>query len=574
MADPAKLGVNLGTRLTDIATRSRVASTAQLLPHVARITEEAVRLALARVGSGDAATIDETLETYFGRSPLNERTTGLIEALRKIHPIAATPIMVIGIGMSVFTMLRAAGEPYVVGEQQAAFRALPTRALDPGSAVEAVVRRFLPIEEGFDEVASAGLDVDRYRVLTQLAQRRPEPTLLMDQVNRGVITEEEAHQTLLHLGYGEETATELLTLRFAIPGPQDVVRFAVRDVYRPEAVSRGGLLQDLPERGVEDAERAGLTRTEFEKYWASHWVLPSVTQAFAMMHRGVITENELRGLLRTQDIAPGWREELTAIAFNVISRVDIRRMYREGIADRERVYRTYLDQGYKPEDAEALTEFAVADATTDARELTKSEVVNLYEAGAVTRAQAEAMLADLGFPAEEGEWLLALSEFRRFSRFRNLAISRVRARYVARRISETEAGAALDRVGMPTQERDALVDIWDAERDVDRPVLTTAFIGGLYRANHITEEEARVRWAQAGYRSADIDLLVLGYADGSPDAKTSGGPSRQLTKADIGRALREDTISIEQAVTQWMAMGYTEAAALILARNYLPEEET
>jgi hypothetical protein len=391
--------------------------------------------------------------------------------------------------------------------------------------------------------------------------------------NRGELTEERVRDELRFHGFLNDDIEAMLALRDALPGPQDVVRFAVRDVYRPEAVSRGGLLQDLPAAGTADAERVGLRPEEFEKFWAAHWVLPAVNQAFEMFHRGVISEEEVRGLLRTLDIAPGWRDELIAIGFNVITRVDIRRMYREGVADEEKVLETYLAQGYTPDDAELLTEFAIADATVDARELTKAEVVNLYQDEALNRAEALDLLAELGFRSEESEWVLTLADVKRVRRFQELAVSRVRSRYTGRRLSDTEASAALDRLGVVPAERDSLIDVWDAERDANRPQLTAALVGRLYRDQFITEEEARVRWGHQGYRSDDIDLLVLNYADNSVAEKTTGPPSKQLTKADIGRALREGTLSTGDAVAAWVAMGFTEGAALILVRNYLPEEE-
>lgn len=572
--DPASLGVNLGTRMAAILTRTRVDSTVALLPHVRRQVEETVRVVAGALAAGDRGVVNATLEEVYGRSPLNETTGLVVERLYNIHPILATPLLAVALLLSLTRLLQASLEPEVFNESQAAWRHSPFRALDPSTAAQAWVAGIIDGEQAREEAASGGLDTDRAEVLHALAQSWPTLGEAMELFNRGVITETGARFILERRGYDENTAAQLLQLRFAIPGPQDVVRFAVRDVYLPEAVARGGLLQDLPERGVEDAARAGLTRAEFEKFWAAHWVLPSVTNAFEMFHRGVITLDELKGLLRIQDIAPGWREELVAIAYNPLTRVDVRRMYREGILDKAQVHRAYLDLGYRPDHAELLTEFSIADATADARELTKAEVVALYESGAVTRAQAEAMMADLGYPEEEAAWLIALAEFKRLSRFRNLAISRVRSRYVGRRISDSEAATALDRLQMPTQERDALIDLWDAERDAERPTLTPALVGGLYRAGHITEEEARVRWGHAGYRSADIDLLVLNYADGNPEARVSGGPSRQLTKADVGRALREGSIDTGQAIRAWMAMGYGEGDAELLARNYLPEEET
>ncbi|GAH93918.1 unnamed protein product, partial [marine sediment metagenome] len=44
-----------------------------------------------------------------------------------------------------------------------------------------------------------------------------------------------------------------------------------------------------------------------------HWSLPSPSQGFEMLHRGVIDEAELNMLLRALDIMPFWREKLTKV---------------------------------------------------------------------------------------------------------------------------------------------------------------------------------------------------------------------------------------------------------------------
>lgn len=573
-SDPATLGVNLGTRLARIMARSRTESTAALIPHIRVAIEQAVTVSMVRLARGGNVPIKEELEEFFGTSPLPDRTTGLIDLLERVHPILAVPLLAVGVFLSLVRLLQASGEPFVVETLAEAFDARPTRRLDPATAAQAEARNRLTAEEGEQEAREGGVDRERYRALVGLATQLPTPEELFSLVNRGTITEAAARDILNFQGFLDDDIEAMLTLRDALPGPQDVVRFAVRDVYRPEAVSRGGLLQDLPAAATADGERVGLRAEEFEKFWAAHWVLPAVNQAFEMFHRGVISEDEVRGLLRTLDIAPGWRDELLAIGFNVITRVDIRRMYREGVADEAKVLETYLAQGYTAGDAELLTEFAIADATTDARELTKSEILNLYQDGALQRSEALDLLKELGFRDEESEWVLNLADVRRVRRFQELAVSRVRSRYTGRRLSDTEASTALDSLGVVPEERDALIDIWDADRDANRPQLGFALVGRLYREGFVTEEEARVRWAHQGYRSDDIDLLVLNYADGAPEEKESGPPTKQLTKADIGRALREGTIGIAEALASWQTQGFSEADAVILARNYLPEEET
>ena len=616
--DPATAGVNVASRIAAIMTKTRVDSTAQLIPPMQKAIVDSLTLAFTRIAPGDSKALRAFLEEEYGGQSLTPETNRLLDAFEGLKDIATSGLLLIAILLSIVPIITAAAGPHIERERITAWASNPLRPLDVGSAASASMRGILDRDDAIEDAAQGGFNADRFSILQQLGQTRPATEEVLTLRNRGaiddadvlkylevrgfddtdaeriaelrrvlpsaaeaqtlrnrdVIDDGELEEYLRQAGFDENDVERIAGLRQVLPGPADVVRFALRDVYRPEAVARGDLLADLPTEGIADAERVGLAPEEFTKFWASHWVLPSVGQAFEMLHRGVISLDELRDLLRTQDIAPGWRDELIEIAFRVITRVDIRRMYREGIADETKVLETYVAQGYTPEDAQSLTEFAIADATIDARELTKSEVIKLYQDGAMTRADAVELLDGLGFAGPETEWLLVLAEFRRFAKFRELAVSRVRSRYVGRRLSQSEASTALDRIGVVPTERDNLIDLWDGERDAERPSLTMALVGRLYDDDIITEEDARVRWGELGYRSTDIDLLVLNYSGGDPEDKTSGPKAKQLTKSDIGRALRDGTISTAEAIAAWVAMGYTEGAAHLLAANYLPDEET
>ncbi|GAI91377.1 unnamed protein product, partial [marine sediment metagenome] len=132
-----------------------------------------------------------------------------------------------------------------------------------------------------------------------------------------------------------------------IPGPGDLVTFALREVWRPDL--RPELLSpNAPGRYYELMAKQGYSREFAEDYWASHWVLPSVRQGFEMFWRiPEFTETDLRALLTRLDILPRYHDNLMAIAYAPWTRVDIRRMHKVGtIPDRAGLERAYGDIGY------------------------------------------------------------------------------------------------------------------------------------------------------------------------------------------------------------------------------------
>lgn len=156
-------------------------------------------------------------------------------------------------------------------------------------------------------------------------------------------------------GWSNDQIQALEALRYAMPSPSDVVRFAVKEAYTPEIAETYGQYQDFPEKAMEDASKIGLSTTLFQKYWAAHWELPSASQGFDMFHRGLITHDELALLLKALDVMPYWRDKLINTAYNLITRVDVRRMWDMRVYDDTQLFNAYKKMGYNDQDSKDLT---------------------------------------------------------------------------------------------------------------------------------------------------------------------------------------------------------------------------
>jgi len=140
-----------------------------------------------------------------------------------------------------------------------------------------------------------------------------------------------------------------LSLADQIPGPSDLVRFAVRDVWSRDIVQRFGYdaeFDDIPEfkswmqaQGFGGSAaiaggQPGAPETWAQAYWRAHWQLISPGQAYTMFHRlrpermeqirrqvpGVqpFTQADVAALLKTADYPPAFRDRLLAISYGLI----------------------------------------------------------------------------------------------------------------------------------------------------------------------------------------------------------------------------------------------------------------
>jgi hypothetical protein len=259
-----------------------------------------------------------------------------------------------------------------------------------------------------------GLDeIDALRLL-ELNKLRLPPPELVSLARRNLIPSDVAASEMRIQGWEPEQQLLLEAATRQLPTLQDIVRFAVREAYTPEIAERFGQYEDLPDAYLVEAAKVGADTTLSRQFWASHWDLPSPQMGFEMLHRGVIDESDLSLLLRSLDIMPFWRDKLTQISYNPLTRVDVRRMHRLGILDRAGVYRAYLDIGYNAERAEQLTQFTeqlnAPKAQTEEpveRDLTKAEILGAYRDGLLTDIDTLSMLLQMGYSDDESALLIS-----------------------------------------------------------------------------------------------------------------------------------------------------------------------
>lgn len=318
--------------------------------------------------------------------------------------------------------LPAMSEPYARPNIQKIERHLQNAIHSPEALAAMEVQSIIEHGEGEEQATYSGLNAQRYQQLVDLAGSPPGLETTLQLLNRGKLTEEEARKAILESRLKPKYTEAALSLREVIPPVQDVIQFAVKDAYDPEAVARFTLLEQLPEEAYETLQKLGLSHDWFEKYWASHWRLPSPEQVFEMLWRAPetnLTEADVDKYLKTQDYPPFWRDKLKAIAYKVLTRVDIRRMYKVGVLDKEGVKRAYQDMGVSPRYIDPIVDFTLkledetGGLSPDSQERRLwSQAVDLYLKGARSLNDLEALAHSYGWGESAIKNELKLAEWR------------------------------------------------------------------------------------------------------------------------------------------------------------------
>ena len=305
------------------------------------------------------------------------------------------------------------------------------------------------------------------------------------------------------------------------PTVQDLIVMAVREVFTPEIASQYGQFEDFPTEFVTAAKRAGLSEEWAKNYWAAHWSLPSPTQGYEMLHRGIIDENQLSQLLRSLDIMPYWRDKLMDISYNVPGRIDVRRMYAAGVYDLNQVYDNYLKLGYEPDAALALTEYTHNYTMESQTGFKPSDVYDAFIKGYIGQSEAKSILASLAINNDTIEAGLQRSLMARDTDLITQKIKLEQSYYVKGLHEQPITYGILVKLGLDDAYIKHLMEKWEVQRQAKvignnaKPagskVLTSTEVLAAWNKELLTESDCNSRLVRMGYSTDDADLLVSLY---------------------------------------------------------------
>lgn len=403
----------------------------------------------------------------------------------------------------------------------------------------------------------------------QLQEQFLRELLLRDKIN-----DEQFENGMFKLGYETGDIDKIKQTYFRIPPIPDLIRFAVREAYDENLAHQLQLdsgYDIIQERFEKDLRQNGLEPEYGRYYWRSHWDLPSPTQGYEMLHRGVINTDELRRLLKVSDYSPEWIDKLMEISYAPYTRVDIRRMHKENILSYDDVIKAYKDIGYNDERAKNLADFTVALNTTSTdeinKDLTTSQVLKAFTNNIIDDSSKNTLLRNIGYNDAEINVLTRIYELNLQSEQRqditidnkrrivnaasknfiegtlseqatkiylgqagytddeqNLEISTlkiernllsqserlqtVQQSYIEYRMSDIEVRGVLSREGFTPVEENDIIALWNTQRRNRFKEPTKAELKKFYNEGHITLDEYRNYMSGIGFDNKLIDIYI------------------------------------------------------------------
>ena len=375
------------------------------------------------------------------------------------------------------------------------------------------------LEEVFDKL---GFHDWQWPVMQELVEGRLDSGIAISLFRRFNDKYPDILDELRDQGWTEERIEQLKDATLFYPGPGDLVNWQAKEVFEPQMIEKYGLDAELGSVNRESFYKAGMDDEQITNFWRAHWQHASWSQVLEMLHRKLITEEDVRSWFRLVEIPPYWRQKMIDSSYDVYTRVDVRRMHKLGIIDDAGLIEAYMNVGYNAEKAENMAAFTIAYnadpeaseqtetdvVTAKERDLTKSEILKGYRDGLLEESEARYSLGLMGYSTEETDYYITRVEYDRETDETNAQLKYYHDAYIRGIMTHNEIVDRLGALNVEGTRQERLFAIWDLEKSsrVSKP--TKAEILTFLRKEIITIEEGEAELLGLGYTQKYVDWYM------------------------------------------------------------------
>lgn len=275
----------------------------------------------------------------------------------------------------------------VVGPAIAGF---PNMLLTQSDAVQAEARGMQGAYDMRYEVRQQGIDSGKFDVLVDLARNRADATVILDLVNRGIMTEDFAVAQLRRLGYDTGEAGFILATRRLLLTPAELADMVVR-----------GIATESDAAAV--AAQSGLSTEDFHALVLDTGEPPSTQDLLFLHRRGFIDQARLERGIHQSRVRDEWIDAIEALSFVPMSTADAVEGAVQGHLTIEQSKAITAQNGLLPEHWQPLYENAGNPPGVQ-------EMISMWHRGVLTRDQLVAGIRESRLKDKYIDFIIAAGE--------------------------------------------------------------------------------------------------------------------------------------------------------------------
>lgn len=370
--------------------------------------------------------------------------------------------------------------------------------------------------------------------------------------NRGLISESLARNIINVQCDGFSPIGEAwFQSRYEIPGPSDLVRFALRDVWDQETVQTFGYHKEFPleiipwmekqgygqSMGIripnEGTDNRGAARTGnatwSDAFWWSHWQLPSPTQGYDMLHklypmspRGAsplqenypsFTSAQLSMLLKANDYPDFWRQRLEAISYLTLHLSDVQRLLNWNMITENRAYHYNRAHGFNHEDAENMLKIQKKNKDLflglDLAKEGLAAICKAHKNGALPEANAKEQIKALGYTDADARKFIAKCQLDLVGDMIEEQLKHWKHGVLNGILSRAQAREIMLRDGMDEFIADTHLARWEFVRNNRFKQISAQKAIKYFINNVLTEQDLQARLFNLNYTPRDVSAMII-----------------------------------------------------------------
>jgi hypothetical protein len=372
----------------------------------------------------------------------------------------------------------------------------------PADAALAVLRGNITAAQGYDYARATGLADGDFDVIVANTGEPPALEEMLMLRRRNLITDELLDRAILQSRVRDEWIPYVKLLSVEPPSAADVLNALVQgQVSQAEAELRFA--------------QAGGDPTWFQVAYDSTANSPAPVELAELANRGIIPWDGLGpdAVTWEQGFREGrwkdkWQDAYRQLAVYHPPPREISTLVKEGGISQDEAMQLWQEAGLSPELAHVYWVAAHYNKTSSVHTLAQAEITKLYTDRAITRDEAKSMLETVNWTATDAEWLLDIADLSVERAALEAAISKIKGLYVAWKITDQQASAALHALDVVASQVTSLMAIWSLERTSNVKVLTSAEITDAYYYQIVDVATAQAELQNIGYTAHDAWLLL------------------------------------------------------------------
>jgi hypothetical protein len=368
-------------------------------------------------------------------------------------------------------------------------------ALSPADAALAVLRGNMPYGEAVAVAAEYGLTQSDFDIMVGNTGEPPGPEQLLEANRRGFIDKARLAQGIAESRIRNDWLDVMEKLAFSPMSTADAVNAVVQNHLTTEqaaAIASQNGLEPGAFQTLVDTAGEPLSRTEMEQ----------------LFNRGLVTEAQVNQALDESRLKPKYNQLAFELHTRLLQPSELADMVMWGAISHANGVAEAMKLGYDNKGAAGLIDSAVNKKLESDRLTVIRAIEVLYQDNAISEADAHSQMARLGFSESEVSFKLQAAELKRHTRLINTGLTAIRSKFIAHHIDKLGASNAIDAMGIPHQQRDAMLQLWTIEQSANVAQLTEAQIIKALKNQTITVEDAKQRLLNKGYRPEDVTILI------------------------------------------------------------------